>query len=236
MIGYKGFDQNFCCHGFQYEIGKTYRCDSEIKICESGFHFCDTPLAVFEFYPPTSRFALVEATGQILDDSGHKFCTNEIHIIKELSLGELINSVSKQNTNTGDCSAATNTGNHSVATNTGDCSAATNTGDHSAATNTGDCSAATNTGYHSAATNTGDHSAAINTGYHSAATVTGQNSIAFATGYMSKAKGTINCWLVLCEYQNAKLVDVRAFKVDGKVILPDVFYTLKEGKPVPADD
>ena len=201
MIGYKGFDQNFCCRDFQYEIGKTYRCDSEIKICENGFHFCDTPLAVFEFYPPTSRFALVEATGQILhDDNDHKFCTNEIHIIKELSLSELIDSANEKITNSGDYSAATNTGN---------------------------CSAATNTGNYSAATNTGDRSAAI---------VTGQNSIAVAAGYRSKAKGAINCWLVLCEYQNSELVDVRAFKVDGKVILPDVFYTLKDGNPVPADD
>ncbi|MBR0287774.1 MAG: hypothetical protein IJQ82_02225, partial [Selenomonadaceae bacterium] len=147
MIGYKGFDKNFKCKDFQYEVGQTYKFDGKVEICECGFHFCDMPLAVFEFYPPAdSRFALVEAVGNIVNDDGdkHKFCTDELKIIKELTLDELIAAVPKENVamNTGNCSAVTNTGNFSAATNTGDCSAATNTGK---------CSAATNTGYRSAA-------------------------------------------------------------------------------------
>lgn len=125
MIGYKGFDKNLQCKGYQYEVGKTYHHDGDLKICDSGFHFCDQPLAVFEFYNPAkSRFALVEATGTITNGYDHKYCTNDLKILKELSLTELIayakdtaEGADKQNiaTNTGNCSAATVSGNLSVA-------------------------------------------------------------------------------------------------------------------------
>ena len=134
--------------------------------------------------------------------------------------------------NTGDWSAATNTGYQSAATNTGDWSAATNTGYQSAATNTGDRSAATNTGDRSAATNTGDQSAATNTGYQSAATVEGKESIAIATGYESKAKGAIGCWIVVSEWDEGAdhIIDVQCVRVDGEKIKADTFYTLKNGE------
>jgi hypothetical protein len=151
-------------------------------------------------------------------------------------------------TNTGYCSAATNTGYCSAATNTGDRSAATNTGYCSAATNTGYCSAATNTGNHSAATNTGNHSAATNTGYcsaatntgnRSAATVEGKESVAIVTGTNSKASGAIGCWLVLTERgdwngDTCPIKEVRAVKVDGAAIKPEVFYKLENGEVVEA--
>ena len=221
MKGYKGFDKNFRCRGFQFKVGETYKIDGEIKICERGFHFCDEPLAVFEYYEPAnSRFALVEATGDIVADGKHKFCTNELVIIKEITLDELIKSATnfKKLLNTGDWSVATNTGNRSAATNTGDCSVATNTGD---------CSVATNTGNRSVATNTGDCSAAI---------VAGKNSVAVVTGRQSWAKGAVGCWLVLGEWVENELSDMQAFKVDGKKIKPDTFYRLKGGRAVEVEE
>ena len=209
MIGYKGFDKDLKCKGFQYRVGETYKLDEEIKICECGFHFCNIPGAVFEFYAPAnSRFALVEATGSIADDGQHKFCTDEIKIVKELTLAEMIAMMS------------------TVYTNAGNCSAATNTGDYSAASNTGNWSVVTNTGNWSAATNTGNWSAA---------SVSGKSSVAAVFGFDSKAKGALGCWLVLSEWNNSEIKDMQCFKVDGEIIKADVFYTLKDGKPVEAD-
>lgn len=152
-------------------------------------------------------------------------------------------------TNTGDDSVATNIGNRSVATNTGNRSIATNTGEESAAINTGYCtvaanigarSVAANTGNSSAATNTGSNSVAANTGNNSAAVVTGENSIAVSIGCKSVAKGSLGSWIVLAEYVCGSKIgksgcivkDVQCFYVDGKNILPDTFYRLKDGKAI----
>ena len=201
--GFKGFDKDLKCRGFQYEIGKDYEQEGEVKCCERGFHFCENPFDVFGYYSPSdSRYCEVEGYGnadKANDDS--KVATSNIHISAEIGLNGLIKAGVKfildkvnfndsKSTNTGDCSAATNTGYRSAATNTGYRSAATNTGYYSAATNTGKCSAATNTGDYSAATNTGDCSAATNTGNCSAATNTGDCSAATNTGYRSAATNT----------------------------------------------
>ncbi len=203
--GYKGFDKDMKCRGFQYESGKDYTYDGDIECCRSGFHFCENPLEVLSYYPPaTSRFCKVEGSGNSdRENDGSKISVSNLHIGLEIGLSGIIQAgikfiLDKVNyndnkaTNTGDQSAATNTGNCSAATNTGYQSAATNTGYYSAATNTGYYSAATNTGNCSAATNTGDCSAATNTGYCSAATNTGYCSAATNTGYCSAATNTGN--------------------------------------------
>ena len=212
IIGFKGFDKYLSCRGFQYEVGKTYDLKGEVECCKRGFHFCENPLEVFDYYPPcTSRFCQVEGGGSV-DKSGadSKVATSHIHISEEIGLNGLIDEGVKYILNKADCyggkttnicnysastntafySAATNTGNYSAATNTGNRSAATNTGNYSAATNTGCQSAATNTGDRSSATNTGSYSASTNTGDCSAATNTGDYSAATNTGYKSAATNT----------------------------------------------
>jgi hypothetical protein len=139
-------------------------------------------------------------------------------------------------------SAATNTGDHSVSANSGDYSAATSTGDYSAATNAGKRSIAVNAGANSAATITGNHSIAANSGNYSAAITKGKNSVAAAFGPNSIAKGDIDNWIILSEWEKNEecvkfidayiLKDIKSFKVDGISILPDTFYKLVDGQPV----
>ena len=262
--GYKGFNKNLQCRGFQYEVGKEYETDKAIA-CNTGFHFCESPFNVWGYYAPANenglnRFCEVEGSGEIDASENDKTCCTHLKIKAEIGINGLIKAGVKfimdrikwdnSSTNTGNYSAATNTGNRSAATNTGDRSAATNTGNYSAATNTGDRSAATNTGNYSAATNTGYQSAATNTGYRSAATntgdcsaasVEGKESIAIVTGRDSKAKGAIGCWIVLTERSEwdgntYPIKFVKAFKVDGTAIKPDVYYKLVDGQPVEVND
>ena len=203
IIAYKGFNTDLTCRDFQYLIGATYTHEGKVEACASGFHACENPMDVFKYYNPTSRFAIVECSGEISkeSDGDSKIACGSIHIKAEIGLPTLISKAvdlilskikweTAEESNTGDRSAATNTGYRSAATNTGYRSVATNTGDQSAAANTGDRSAATNTGYRSAATNTGDQSAAANTGDRSAATNTGDQSAATNTGYRSVATNT----------------------------------------------
>ena len=90
---YKGFDKNLKCRDFQYEIGKEYEMDGEIKVCSRGFHACESPLKVFDYYPMIgSRFCEVEQDGNISkEDRGTKICSSKIKIKAELKLADMIN-------------------------------------------------------------------------------------------------------------------------------------------------
>jgi len=234
---YKGFDKDFKCRDFQFEVSQSYSVKGNIAVCENGFHACENPIDVWGYYAPgNSRFALVEQTGKIArHDVDSKIASAQITIKAELSLPDFIKrgvdyllaQVDWKN------AKESNTGYQSAATNTDYRSAATNTGDRSAATNTGYRSAATNTGDQSAATNTGDRSAATNTGNRSAATNTGEFGVALASGYEGRVSGADGCALFLVERgSNFTILFVWAGIVGRDGIKPDVFYILKSGKPV----
>ena len=250
IISFKGFDQELSCRNFKFEIGKTYTVTGKVKACENGFHACEHPFDVWSYYEPaTSRFAVVEQSGDLARHEGDsKIASASITIKAELSLPEFVSRgveyilskvvSTKVESNTGDRSAATNTGYRSAATNTGDQSAATNTGYRSAATNTGDQSAATNTGNRSAATNTGYQSAATNTGNQSAATVEGKHSVAIASGIEGRAKASATGAIVLV-YRDPDdewaIKHIFAAKVGERGIKADTWYALNaDGEPVEA--
>jgi hypothetical protein len=90
---YKGFDKNLKCRDFQYEIGKEYEMDEEIKVCSRGFHACESPFEVFDHYSMIgSRFCEVEQDGNISkEDRGTKICSSKIKIKAELKLADMIN-------------------------------------------------------------------------------------------------------------------------------------------------
>lgn len=92
---YKGFDKDFKCKDFQYEVGKEYEIEGEIKCCERGFHACESPMEVFDYYDMlNSRFAEVEQSGQIDkkdDNKSTKICSSRIKIKAELKLADIIN-------------------------------------------------------------------------------------------------------------------------------------------------
>jgi hypothetical protein len=90
--GYKGFDKDMKCRGFQYEVGKEYKHDGEVKACESGFHFCENPLDVFGYYDPSvSRYAEVVGEGKTdKDNNDSKVSCSSLKIGAEISLNAYI--------------------------------------------------------------------------------------------------------------------------------------------------
>ncbi len=206
IIAYKGFNQDWACRGYQYEIGKTYEHKGNVKACESGFHACEYPLDVLSYYSPAvSKFAVVKMSGETSKDSDDtKIASAKITIETEINLPEMIKKAVEWIKGKVDWDAAK-------------------------VSNTGDQSAATNTGYRSVATNTGDQSAATNTGYRSVAEVSGKQSIAVALGWQSKAKASIN-GAIVCVYRNhdGELIHIKASKVGENNIKADTWYTLDE--------
>ena len=241
IIAYKGFDKNLKCRDFQYEIGKEYIHKGNVEPCESGFHACQYPLDVFQYYNPAeSRFAEVEASGEIVPHED-KICCEKIKIKTELTLGALIQAAvkftfdrvkwTKKNHVEKEKEAASATGDYSAASATGNCGAASATGFRGAASATGDCGAASATGDCGAASATGNCGAASATGFRGAASATGAESVACGLGFACKAKGGKGCWLVLAERNDDwDILDVKAAKVDGKKIKADTYYILKNGE------
>ena len=131
MIGYKAFDENLKCRGFQFEVGKTYETKAkkeELELCtDTVFHFCrelHRIESVSNYTIADSRVCEVIAEGDIVTD-GNKYGTNKITILREIPKEELkkYNNRNSGDWNSGNC----NSGNR----NSGDC----NSGNR----NSGDC-------------------------------------------------------------------------------------------------
>ncbi|WP_238881157.1 DUF7666 domain-containing protein [Achromobacter xylosoxidans] len=220
---FKGFDSKLVCRGYQYELGKTYTHEGKIVRCaDGGFHSCEYPLDVFNYYEPaTSRYAVVVAHGAIdkKEDGDTKLASGKITIEAELNIPQLITrAIDWIMARVDKANGATASEERSHASNTGARSAASNTGARSAASNTGYGSAASNTGYGSAASNTGDYSAA---------SVSGKDSVALASGYQGKARACVGSAIVLCYRDgNFKLVHIRSAIVGQDGVKPDTWYRL----------
>jgi len=65
-----------------WKIGKWYKYEGKLKICEKGFHACLTPQQSLE-YIYGDKWFIVEARGNIINDS-NKFVASEMRLIKEI--------------------------------------------------------------------------------------------------------------------------------------------------------
>ena len=132
--GYKVFNPDWTCRGFQYEVGKIFEEDVKPSCCDRGFHFCKKAADCFSYYSFNSKNKVAEviALGEV-DTDGKKSCTNKIQIVREIPWQELLTIV-----NIGkDCTGFCNTGNWNTGNwNTGNCNTGNwNTGNW----NTGNC-------------------------------------------------------------------------------------------------
>ena len=108
MKGYKVFNSDWTCRGFQYNVGQVYEMDEKPICCDRGFHFCKKASDCFNYYSFDSdnKVAEVEALGDIdtnKDDS--KCSTNKIHIIREITWQEVLDLVNLGKGCTGLCNS-----------------------------------------------------------------------------------------------------------------------------------
>ena len=114
MIGYKAFNKDLTCRGFQYEIGQTYSMDESPIPCQRGFHFCKSIVETYQYYDMSdnTRICKIEALGEVATDDNVKYCTNVIKILEEIT-EDWDRKGNSNSTNSGYC----NSGNR----NSGDC-------------------------------------------------------------------------------------------------------------------
>jgi len=213
MKAYKGFNEKLQCNPngepFQYEIGKEYEHEGEVKPCSRGFHACTSPLDVLWYYPPsTSRYCEVEVDDDSKgDNDDSKVASKKIKIGAEIGVVGLakahIEYVKEHVT-------------HHV--NENDKGAAT-AGEYGAAT----------AGNRGAAT-AGEYGAATSKGKSS----TGDYGLSVARGNGVKVKGGLNAVLVIAEENNwdCEIKDWKAVVVDGEKIKADTWYKLENGELV----
>ena len=201
MKGYKGTNLDMTCQGHKFKIGKTYEDSGEIKLCEKGFHFCEYPLDVLQYYSPSfSKFFEVEADGVSEEKSGDskKVC-KKISLKVELSLSSLIEAAVKFVFEKADWSNKTQTEK-----------------EMGAASATGEGGAASATGVNGAASAMGEEGVACAHGFEGRAKASLGNWIVLSEWENKDGK-----W---------KRTLVKAFQVDGKKIKADTYYFLKDGK------
>ena len=204
---YKGFDKNLKCRDFQYEIGKEYEMDGEIKVCNRGFHACESPFDVFDHYTMIdSRFCEVEQDGNISkEDRGTKICSSKIKIKAELKLADMIN-----------------LGVEWLKEITSPEKIKTSIKDNSS-------------GYGAQIGSSGNGAKIGSSGYGAKIDSTGEDCVIMCAGINSVAKASKGSWITLSEwsYSDKKQryipVCVKTEFVDGEKIKADTYYKLDGG-------
>ena len=242
ITSYKGFDKNMQCRGFQYEVGKEYEMDGEIKCCNRGFHACKSPLEVWDYYDMlNSRFAEVEQSGKIdEEEKSTKVCSSHIKIKAELKLADIINigvewlkdvtSPSKVKT---DGALNDNGDRKKQIGSSGDYAKIGSSGDSAQIGSSGNSAKIGSSGYYAQIGSSGDSAKIYSTG---------EDSVIMCAGNSSRAKAKVGSWITLAEWKwsdekNHNVpVCVKTEYVDGENIKADTWYKLENGKFVEANE
>ena len=220
---YKAFDENMRCRGFQYEVGKEYDMNGDIECCKRGFHACESPMEVWDYYDMlTSRFAEVEQSGKIsAEGRTTKICSSHIKIKAELKLADIINIGVEW---------------------LKDLTSPSKVKDDSAALNDKgfDKKQIGSSGNYAQIGSSGNYAQIGSSGGSAKIDSTGEDSVIMCAGLRSVAKAKIGSWITLAEwkYDDRKgrwvPVCVKTERVDGIKIKPDTWYKLQDGEFVEA--
>ena len=231
---YKGFDKNLKCRDFQYEIGKEYEMDGEIKVCSRGFHACESPFDVFDHYTMIdSRFCEVEQDGNISkEDRGTKICSSKIKIKAELKLADMINlgvEWLKEITSPEKIKTSIKDNSSGYGAQIG------SSGDGAQIGSSGDGAKIGSSGDGAKIGSSGDGAKIGSSGYGAQIDSTGEDCVIMCAGINSVAKASKGSWITLSEwsYSDKKQryipVCVKTEFVDGEKIKADTYYKLDGG-------
>lgn len=240
---YKGFDKNLRCRGFQYKIGGIYEMDGKIKMRNRGFHACESPFDVFDYYTMIdSRFCEVEQDGNISkEDRGTKICSSKIKIKTELKLANMINlgvewlkeitSPEKIKTSIKDNSS----GNYAKIGSSGDEAQIGSSGNEAQIGSSGNDAQIGSSGDGAQIGSSSDGAKISSSGYDAKIDSTGEDCVIMCAGINSVAKASKGSWVTLSEWSYSEEkqryipICVKTEFVDGEKIKADTYYSLKGG-------
>ena len=245
---YKGVNKDMTAYGgFKYEVGKEYEVEGEIKTCDNGFHACEMPLNVFDYFPPaTSRYFEAEQSGDISRDGDDtKIASRKIKLGAEIGIPGLVKAQieyvkahttmkhtdPKQATagnygvSTAGYSGVSTAGNYGVST-AGDRGVST-AGDRGVST-AGDRGVSTAGNY--GVSTAGDRGVSASLG----SSKIGRNGIAVARNSEGEVKvsGGLGA-VIVAVVENETDCNIKEWKaavVDGETIKPDTWYSLIDGE------
>ena len=86
--GYKAFNHDLTCKNYKYEVGKTHTFNGNVKMCESGFHFCRKMEDILHYYNVLAfseyRLFKVKDSGTIIHED-NKSVTDTLTILEEIT-------------------------------------------------------------------------------------------------------------------------------------------------------
>ena len=237
ITAYKGFDENLCCRGFQYEIGKEYEQLGKIECCSNGFHACTNPLDVLNYYEANgkNRFCEVEQSGIIsTDKSDTKQSSSkikaEIGMTGLLVAGvEWIIEKTKPSTiikeTEGKCDNPS-----------GYMAQIGSSGDYAQIGSSGNSAKIGSSGNSAKIGSSGDYAKIGSSGDYAKIESTGEYSVICCAGNNSMAKAKKGSWITLSEWKFSDEhkcnipVCVKTEYVDGERIKEDTRYRLVDGE------
>ena len=235
IIAYKGFDKDFKCRDWQFEVGKSYSHEGNVSACNSGFHACTDPMDIWQYYGPyETRYARVECSGNIdphKNDS--KIACETITILEELSLPEFIKLVidkkieETKKTQGELCSS----GQYAQIGSSGYSAKIGSSGDSAKIGSSGNSAQIGSSGQYAQIGSSG-YSAKIGSSGDSAQIYsTGSEAVIASAGINAKAKGSVGAWISLAEFDdNNKCVGFATGCIGQDGLLPDVWYIASGGK------
>ena len=222
---FKGFNPDMRCRDFQYEVGKSYEMTGPVNVCTRGFHACESPLEVLDFYPmfgsngKENRFCEVEQSGDIdkAESPSSKVCSSKIAIKAEIGFAGLIKAGIEW------VKAAT------TFDKIGPSGENDNGRRFAQIGSSGDGAQIGSSGYGAQIGSSGDGAQIASEG---------EDAIICCAGDGSIAKAKKGSWVTLSEWEYSEQKHhfvpkmVKTFRIDGRRYKPDTWYRLRDGKVV----
>ena len=256
ITSYKAFDKNMQCRNFQYEVGKEYEMDGEIKCCNRGFHACKSPMEVWDYYDMlNSRYAEVEQFGKIDEElNSTKVCSSHIKIKAELNLSDIINigvewlkditspskvkadgalndngDRKKQIGSSGDSAQIGSSGNYAQIGSSGDYAQIGSSGDSAKIGSSGDSAKIGSSGYSAKIGSSGDSAKIGSSGDYAKIGSSGDYAKIGSSGYSAKIDSTGEDSVIMCAGNSS----IAKAKVGSWITLAEWKWSYEKNHNVP---